>query len=230
VHAVAENLLAPYLADRPGAACESAAPPFTAYQHDSGRKTPAGCYNPRVTLWTMKPRRQKPLDPEALMQYALRALSGRALSISELRERLQKRAADAASAESVIARLRQMGCLDDRRFAESFALARKESQGFGRMRVLRDLRQRRVSAELAEKAVAEVYADADEAGMIDQFLARKYRGKDLAAFLAEERNLLAVFRRLRYAGFSAGASIRVLKRYAAQADELASAAPESDPV
>ncbi len=162
------------------------------------------------------------------MQYALRALSGRALSISELRERLRKRAEDPADAESVMAKLKDAGYLDDRRFAESFALSRKDSQGFGRMRVIRDLRQRRVAPAVADKAVAEVYAGSDETEMIGDFLERKYRGKDLAAFLSEDRNLMSAFRRLRHAGFSAGASIRVLKRYAAKADELDGMETESE--
>ncbi len=55
---------------------------------------------------------------------------------------------------------------------------------------------------------------------MEAFLKRKYRGKDLGAFLKEEKNLAAAYRRLRYAGFSSGGSIRALKRYASQADEL----------
>jgi hypothetical protein len=43
---------------------------------------------------------------------------------------------------------------------------------------------------------------------------------DLGELLQEDKKLQSVFRRLRYAGFSAGASVRVLKRYAAQADRL----------
>jgi len=56
--------------------------------------------------------------------------------------------------------------------------------------------------------------------VIEQFLARKYRGKNLAELLAEEKHLASAYRRLRTAGFGAGNSIRVLKRYAAQADLL----------
>ena len=56
--------------------------------------------------------------------------------------------------------------------------------------------------------------------LIEAFLKRKYRGKQLGAFLREEKNLAAAFRRLRYAGFSAGASIRVLKRYAQEPEAL----------
>jgi regulatory protein len=176
----------------------------------------------------MKPRRAKQLDSEALMEYALRALSGRALSVSELRERLRKRAENPSDADSIIGKLKDAGYLDDRRFAESFALARKDSQGFGRMRVIRDLRQRRVAPAVVDKAVTEVYAGSDETEMITAFLERKYRGKALPAFLADDRNLMSAFRRLRHAGFSAGASIRVLKRYAAKADELEGMETESE--
>ena len=56
--------------------------------------------------------------------------------------------------------------------------------------------------------------------MIESFLARKYRGKDLGALLSEEKHLASAFRRLRAAGFSTGNSIRVLKRFAAEADRL----------
>jgi hypothetical protein len=58
---------------------------------------------------------------------------------------------------------------------------------------------------------------------VEQYIARKYRGKDLAGHFSEQKNVLSAFRRLRMAGFSSGSAIRVLKRYAADADELESA-------
>jgi hypothetical protein len=45
--------------------------------------------------------------------------------------------------------------------------------------------------------------------------------------LAEEKHLVSAWRRLRYAGFSAGNSLRVLKRYAA--DEASLEALEGEP-
>ncbi len=105
-------------------------------------------------------------------------------------------------------------------FAGSFANWRKENQGFGKTRVVRDLMARRVAPAVAREAVDAAFAGADEVVMVEQFLARKYRGKDLGALLQEEKNLASAFRRLRGAGFSAGVSIRVLKRYAAEADRL----------
>jgi len=162
----------------------------------------------------------KPLDQDGLMNYAARSLSSRAQSISELRTRLKQRAARAQDVEQVLARLKEAGLLNDQRFASSFADWRKENQGFGKARVMRDLMARRVAPSLAQKAVDAVYSGADETAMIDDFLKRKYRGKDLGALLKEEKHLASAFRKLRGAGFSAGASIRALKRYAAEAERL----------
>ncbi len=88
------------------------------------------------------------------------------------------------------------------------------------MRVLRELRQKRVAPKLAEQVTEQTFQDTNETDLIEAFLKRKYRGKQLGPFLAEEKNLAAAFRRLRYAGFSAGTAIRVLKRYASRAEEL----------
>jgi regulatory protein len=168
----------------------------------------------------MTQRTVKLLQRDQLFSLALRSLGGRAYSAGELRAKLQRRAVNQADVESILEELKRAGYLDDRRFAESYAAARLENQGLGRMRVLQDLRARRVAPQLAEKAAEAVYGETDEAELIRSYLERKYRGKALGPFLAEEKNLAAAYRRLRYAGFSAGASIRVLKQFSRQADEL----------
>jgi regulatory protein len=101
------------------------------------------------------------------------------------------------------------------------------------MRVLRDLRQHRVAPKLAEQVVQKTFEASDEVQLIENFLARKYRGKSLRQFLSEEKNLASAFRRLQYAGFSAGNSIRVLKGYAREPevlDSLEEDSPEDDAV
>jgi len=163
------------------------------------------------------------------MNYAARALSARAQTISELRTRLQRRAAQAHDVDQVLARLKEAGLLNDQRFAASFADWRKENQGFGKARVMRDLIARRVAPALAQKAVETVYANADETAMIEDFLSRKYRGKDLPTLLSEDKHLASAYRKLRQAGFSSGASIRTLKRYTASAQQLEEEAPEPPP-
>src|SRR5512140_463641 len=105
----------------------------------------------------MEDRKPRRLDAESLWLYALKALAQRAHSTGELREKLRRRAERATDIDDVLARLKDAGYLDDRRFAESFATARLSNERFGRGRVLQDLRQRRVAPALAEKTVSQVY-------------------------------------------------------------------------
>lgn len=165
-------------------------------------------------------RTPKPLDVEGLMDYAARALSARAYTVSELKTRLKKRAARVEDVEAVVGRLKEAGLVNDRRFAGSFAEWRRESQGLGKTRVLRDLMARRVAPTIAKQAVDAAFEGVDEIAMIEAFLKRKYRGKDLGTLLQEQKELASAFRKLRGAGFSTGNSIRVLKRYAAEAERL----------
>ncbi len=137
-----------------------------------------------------------------------------------MRDKLRRRAQSDEDVDAVLAKLKDSGYLNDRSFAENYAAARLQNQGLGKMRVLRDLRQRRVAPKLAEQVTERTYEKTNETALIEDFLRRKYRGKQLNVFLSEEKNLAGAFRRLRYAGFSAGQSILVLKRFASQAEVL----------
>jgi len=174
-----------------------------------------------------KPRKPPaPLDVEGLLAYSARILTARAQTISELRQKLTRRAAERSDVDEVIRRLKENGYLNDQRFAESFANWRRENEGFGKTRVVRDLMARRVAPELAKKAAEAAYSGADETALIEQFLQRKFRGKNLGVLLQDEKHLASAFRRLRTAGFSAGGSIKILKRYAAESERLEEMAEE----
>lgn len=165
-------------------------------------------------------KRIKLLDRDQLMEYASRVLAMRAYTIGELKQKLRARAASEADVDPVLSVLKQAGVLNDRKFADSFASARKANQGFGQHRVMRDLMVKRVPSTVAKEAVKEAYAESDEVELISQYLDRKYRGKDLKLFLQEEKNLASAFRRLRTAGYSSSNSIKVLKRFASRAEEI----------
>ena len=154
------------------------------------------------------------------MAYAARTLAGRAQTISEMREKLKRRAARPEEVEEALTRMKQAGYLNDKRLADSLANWRRESEGLGKARVERDLMARRVAPAVAKQATDAAYRDVDELAMIQRFLERKYRGKDLGSLLSEEKDLASAYRKLRTAGFSAGNSIRVLKRYAAETARL----------
>jgi len=160
------------------------------------------------------------LDQDKLLDYAVKTLGVRAYSAGEMRTRLRRRAESSASVDQVMAKLREYGYLNDEKFAEGFASSRADGHGLGKQRVMRDLRARQVSQQVAEKAIEGAFAGKDEGEMVEAFLQRKFRGKALPEWLKEPKNLAAAFRRLRYAGFSSGVSIKVLKRYSEMAAEL----------
>ncbi len=86
------------------------------------------------------------------MAYSARILSSRAQTLAELREKLRRRAAAQSDVEEVLTRLKQMGYLNDERFAEGFASWKRDEEGVGKTRVLRDLMARRVAPPVAKKA------------------------------------------------------------------------------
>jgi len=163
----------------------------------------------------------KKLAAEELWTYALRVLSQRAYSAGELRSKLARRALSPDDLSQALAKIQEYGFSDDRRFSENFASARLQNEGFGRFRVLRDLRSKQVPPEVAEQAVNKTFDNIDEKELSAQFLERKYRGKDLRVFFQEEKNVANAYRRLRLAGFSSSASISVIRRYKADCPDLA---------
>jgi regulatory protein len=165
--------------------------------------------------------RKARLDGEALWQYAVRALARRAHSAAELRAKLLQRAEKASDVEPALARLKDLGYLNDRRFAETFAAARLDAGKVGRLRVLHDLRARRVAPAVAEQTVNSVYRDVDEPQLIDDYLRRKLHLDARPQLLADEKQLAAAFRRLMRAGFSRGNVVRALKQYTRDAAALA---------
>lgn len=162
----------------------------------------------------LRQRTAKKLAEAELTEYALRALAARALAAGELRTKLTARAADPESVDRVIAKLTEIGYLNDKRFAENYAGARRETDGMGRARALRDLRAHRVEPELAEKAVADVYEGVDEIKMIEDYVERRIHRFRSGARLADPKELASAYRKLIRAGFTTGNVLRVLKRIA----------------
>jgi regulatory protein len=158
------------------------------------------------------------LGESSLWDYALRLLAHRSYSVGELKRKLSLRADSATTAAATVAKLREYGLADDAKFAETFAGSRLRNRGFGRSRVLQDLRARRVSQSLANEVVEKAFAGTDEIQLVERYLARKYRGKNLTEFLQEGKNLAAAYRRLRTAGFSSANSLTVLKRFSQMAE------------
>ena len=174
---------------------------------------------------TGKPRK---LAAEELFEYAVKALGARAYSTGDLRAKLRLRAAQVADVEATIARLLDVGYVDDTRFAESYAAARVANEGFGRMRVLMDLRAHRISGELAAGAVENALDGKDEAEQIRAFIERRMPSLAAGGLVDDPKKLASAWRKLRRAGFSSGPVLAILKSIAAR-PEFADEFPEEEP-
>jgi regulatory protein len=168
----------------------------------------------------MQNRKIRTLDADGLWVYALKVLGGRACSTGEVREKLSRRAEHAADIDTTIGRLKELGYLNDQRFAEGFAASRLAGEKFGKTRVIQDLRQRRVAPVLAERTVQKVYQDVDEQALIEEWIRRKYRTAPREGLFADEKDLGKAYRRLARAGFRTGEIVRALKRFAKNPDLL----------
>jgi regulatory protein len=179
----------------------------------------------------VQPRKTvRKLAAEELFEYAVKYLAIRACSSDELRWKLRLKAALASDVEPALARLKDIGYLNDKRFAESYAANRLGNGGFGRMRVLSDLRSRRVPGAVAEKAVEQAFDGTSEAELIDAFIARRLPLIGSQGKIEDDRVLARAYRRLRRAGFSSGGTLAALKRMAARPEELEDPPADEDVV
>lgn len=181
------------------------------------------------TIDRMGERKTARLDADALWQYALRVLGGHAHSMGEMRDKLRRKAARAADVDPLIARLKECGYLNDRKFAEGFAAARLENKGLGQTRVLADLARRRVAPAVARQTVDKVYEAVSEESLIEDFVRRKFRMVPKERLFQGEKELATAYRRLLRAGFRTGTITAVLRKFARNPELMDGFEPPEEP-
>lgn len=113
-------------------------------------------------------------DPgDAAAVAALRLLAAQARSRRELALALGRKGFGPAAIAGALARLAGQGYLDDLAFALARSRSRAEVAGWGRARVRQDLRGRGVPEAAIAAALAETFADVDEAALARRVAARK---------------------------------------------------------
>ncbi len=141
---------------------------------------------------------------------ALRILTRRDYSQAELRKRLADKGFDPEQIDTTLQRCIDLGYLDDARYA----LARATSlMSHGRAvghRILADLRQRGVSAELAEQALAAAREACDEEALLSDLLTRRFPGFSYDTAPAREKRRIVNF--LQRRGFAIGRIMDQLTR------------------
>ena len=91
---------------------------------------------------------------------ALAYLTGRARTVAEVRRKLTASEFGEAAIEGAIARLQELGYLDDRQYARRYAAGRLDRK-YGPRRIVQELRRRGIVAELAESAVRDAREERD---------------------------------------------------------------------
>jgi regulatory protein len=143
-------------------------------------------------------------DPYAA---AVRLLAGRELSAAQLRQRLKRRQYPEEDIEAVIDRLRTSRALDDSRVARAYARTAAAVKARGRARVLREIEALGIDRTTAREAIAEVFGELDEEGLLARALDRKLRGRRIKD-AAEFRRLYQFLMRQ---GFEPGKIVKALE-------------------
>ena len=121
---------------------------------------------------------------------AVKLLAAKPRSVAELREKLANvRGANKATIETVIARLREYGYLDDERFAFSYASLKVKQRPIGRRRLERDLKFKKVESTVADEALELVYSETSEESLIDRAIEKRLRLRGKPANRKEGKSL-----------------------------------------
>jgi regulatory protein len=138
---------------------------------------------------------------------ALRQLARRELSEAQIRQRLSRRGFTLDDIDTAVARLRQDGSLDDARVAMAIARSQLSLKKRGERRVRREIEAAGITPALAERAVAEVYAEVDADALLTAVLDRRLGTKRLD----DEREMARLYRYLVGQGFDAERAMAALR-------------------
>ena len=122
-------------------------------------------------------------------QRAVKLLAAKPRSIAELRERLAERCSSKTVIETVIARLREYGYLDDERYALGYASSKVRQQPIGRRRLELSLQRKKVDRTVAGEALDQVFAETPEEELLDRALEKRVRLRGRPKTRAEAKSL-----------------------------------------
>ncbi|WP_305044398.1 regulatory protein RecX [Geoalkalibacter sp.] len=136
-------------------------------------------------------------EPLAL---ALRLLAARDRSQAELAAALERRGIAASDIAEVLERCRELGYVDDRRYALERARALLRDGRAAGARIRLDLRRRGIDPELAQEALRAAEVEAAPEQVLRELLARRFPDFDYARAEARDKRRVIAF--LQRRGFS----------------------------
>jgi regulatory protein len=166
---------------------------------------------------------------DELYDYAVGALARRMRTVAELK-RLMRARVDGAETEYgqtlielVIRRLKDQGYLNDSQYAASYSSLRRDSQKFGRLRVVTELKKKGVHRELIDRAVETAYESVSEERQAREYLKRKRLEKP-----RDRKQAARIFRQLLRAGFRSQTIFTILRKWDVDDETLSALEEESE--
>jgi regulatory protein len=145
-----------------------------------------------------KPRQRE--TERELYDAAIKILTRRAHSVSEMKKALARRCEDGTIVKSVVARLQRENLIDDAKYAKQFTRHRAGARKQGPYRIARELRARGVPDRHIEAALKDSVAETDPAAILRQRIERKLR---LFRGEIDQKKMASLYRSLSGAGFPA---------------------------
>ena len=134
---------------------------------------------------------------EKVMARALRLLSAKARSKAELRERLLEKAPTLEYiVDRVIARIEELGYLNDEQLARDLASSRLQLKPIGRRRLKRELKRKQIPENIVEGALDEAYDQNDPEQLITRAIQKRTRTRGRPETREEAKKLFDYLIRL----------------------------------
>jgi regulatory protein len=162
-----------------------------------------------------------------LYEYAVGALGRRMRTVAEIKRLMRTRASHQpdcdALVEAVTARLKEQRYLNDTFYATSYSASRRDTEKFGRIRVVQDLKAKGVHPEVIGKAVGETYSEIDE-----QKLAREFAERKRLVQPKDQKAAARTFRMMARAGFSSRVIMKMLRNWNVEDETLSALEQERE--
>lgn len=108
--------------------------------------------------------------PNKSLEYALKLLGQRSYSEKKLTEKLASREVDPEEVKKVIVRLKELGFIDDLKFAKSFVENSQAIRFNGRRKIYWQLIKKGIPMQVAKLAIEQAYADNEETDSVRKLI------------------------------------------------------------
>ena len=120
----------------------------------------------------MRKPEKSPSDPLPL---ALRMLARRPYSVADMRRALERKFGATAAVKQAIARLRQLGYLNDKNYAAHTASSLARNRAFGSHRIRRELKAKLVDYKYIEPALDQAFEEISERELLEKAVDKQIR-------------------------------------------------------